>query len=68
MGAGLRTLVLGGVGGAGGVALAKYILPDITYIEKVRIKSIYAIFYEKGCAFNKNQSMFVSVFFQVISN
>ena len=48
VGAGLRTLVLGGVGGAGGVALAKYILPDITYIEKVRIKSIYAIFYEKS--------------------
>jgi len=32
----LRSLLLGGAGGAGGVVVARYILPDITYQEKTK--------------------------------
>jgi len=40
---GLRSLLLGGVGGAGGVALARYFLPpDITYQE---INQVYYSFF-----------------------
>jgi len=34
---GLRTIALGGVGGAGGVLIAKYVLPDLTYSENQKI-------------------------------
>jgi len=34
---GLRTLLLGGVGGAGGVLLSRYILPDSAYTEETKV-------------------------------